>query len=57
MGRGRDQVGVFERWRDGAGSHQAADVSHVRQQVGVELHAQLRDTQVTHTFQPPPTPN
>lgn len=44
MGSGCDQVSVLEGRGDSSSCHQAADVSHVCQQVGVELNAQLQDT-------------
>lgn len=39
-----DQVSVFKGRRDGSGCHQAADVSHVGQQVGVNAGAELEET-------------
>lgn len=44
MGSGCDQVSVLKGRGDSSSCHQAADVSHVCQQVGVELNAQLQDT-------------
>lgn len=39
---GGDQVGVVKGRRDGLGRHQAADVGHVSEQVGVDVRAQLQ---------------
>lgn len=43
VGGGGDQVGVLEGGGHSPGRHQATDVSHVRQEVGVQLPAQLED--------------
>lgn len=45
MGSGCDQVSVFKGSRNGASCHQTADMSHVSQQVGVQLLTQLKHTQ------------
>lgn len=37
-----DQVGVVKRRGDGFGGNQAADVSHVSEQVGVDVGAELQ---------------
>ena len=42
---GGHHVRVVEGRGDAAGRHQAADVGHVGQQVGLHLRAQLGDTQ------------
>lgn len=50
MGSGGDQVSVLEGRGNCSGCHQAADMSHVSQQVGVELHTQLKHTQTDKLF-------
>ena len=44
---GGHQVRVVEGRGDAPGRHQATDVGHVRQQVGLHLRAQLGDTHDT----------
>ena len=45
MGSGGHQVSVLERRWNSSCCHQATDMSHVCQQVGVNLHTQLKRTQ------------
>lgn len=42
MRRRRDQVSVVKRRGDGFGCNQTADVSHVSQQVSVDVGAELQ---------------
>lgn len=42
---GRDQVGVFEGRGDGFGCHQATDMGHIGKHVGLNVSAQLEDTE------------
>lgn len=50
MGRGGDQVCVLEGGGNGSCCHQAADMSHVSQQVGVELNTELKNTQTSGLY-------
>ena len=45
MGSGCDQVSMVERGWNSPCCHQAADMSHICQQVGLQLHTQLQLTQ------------
>lgn len=50
MGSGGDQVSMLERGGNSPSCHQTTDMSHICQQVGIQLHTQLKHTVAMFSF-------